>query len=51
MTVALEALITDEEKLQQLSSNAQDSIRPYSEAKYYERWDSLITATMESQNG
>lgn len=51
MTAALETLIMDQNKLRELTSNAKDSIRPYSEKKYYQRWDNLITATMESQHG
>ena len=51
MSAALELLMVDDEKLRKLRSNAQDSIRPYSETKYYQRWNKLITATLEFQNG
>ena len=51
LTVALEQLILDQDKLQELTANAKESIRPYSEEKYYQRWNNLITATVESKNG
>jgi len=51
LTIALETLMKDEDQRQQLISNAKNSIRSYSESKYYERWNSLISSILEAKNG
>lgn len=48
---AIETLILDKSMLKNLTSNAKNSIISYSEDKYYQRWDSLITTVLESKNG